>query len=279
LISDKSLLDLKKYDGDDRVIDSFEMRKHLAALPKQKRIKSNIVTLDKHCEDFEAGEVIVVSGPRKSGKTLFCQTLTCEFNNQDVIPIWFSYEVSPRNFFAVFKHDGLPYFTLPMILRANALNWIELKIAESIAKFGTGVVFLDHLHYLVDLERMKNSSIEIGTIMRNLKWLANEHNVIIFLMCHMTKGIKGKEPGDGDVRDSGFISQESDTGLVLWRTKEQNVSWLKICYTRRSGVFNEKVKLMKINGLLKEVNENYENPVDENSRTGEQVRTDPFRGG
>ena len=63
-----------------------------------------------------------------------------------------------------------------------------------------------------------------------------------------------KDPDDSDVRDSSLVSSESDTGLIIWRIgKTDNQAWLKVAYSRRTGAFDRKIKIAKVNGLLREV--------------------------
>jgi len=263
---------LKNYEGADAVIDSFEMQKLLKEESDARVILSKITSLDNYLEGFEGGELIAVSGPRKSGKTLFCQSITYNLNDQDVHPLWFNFENTPKVFYRVFEGAGLPFFTQPKILKANAMWWIETKIAESLVKFGTGVVFIDHLHFLLDMEQIKNPSMEIGTIIRKLKLICLEHKIVIFILCHMNKNLRGEEPGDSDIRDSSFIAQESDVGLVVYRTKrEQDTTWLKVCYSRRTGVFEKKIKLQKINGFLREPDEQHTEEQGNNLSSKDRV--------
>jgi replicative DNA helicase len=87
------------------------------------------------------------------------------------------------------------------------------------------VVFIDHLHFLVDLHKVKNISFDIGSVVRTLKLLALKHNFILFLICHTMKqrAIVMLNWGLGDVRDSSLIEQEADTVLYVWRDKDYNV--------------------------------------------------------
>ena len=42
-------------------------------------------------------------------------------------------------------------------------------------------------------------------------------------------------------------------GVVIWRDLEsEDQSRLKICYDRRSGVLEKKIRMVKVNGLLQE---------------------------
>lgn len=240
-----------EYEGLDRVVTSFELDDILKQSGDQELcVKSKMPTLDRLLEGFESGELIAISGPRKSGKTLLAQSLTVNF--LPVKSLWFSYELTLKQFLRTFP--DLPLFISPLKLTAYSLPWVKERILEALFKHGIGVVFLDHLHFLFDLVKVKNTSLEIGQVVRFLKSIAIDHNLIIFLLCHMRKITFDKEPDDSDVRDSSLVSSESDTGLILWRDMEtENEAVLKVAYSRRTGVLSKTFRIAKIDGLLREV--------------------------
>ena len=239
------------YSGPDQVVTSFE----LDAILKQSgdrdlRVYSKMPTLDRLLEGFEGGELIALSGPKKSGKTLFAQSLTVNF--LPVKSLWFSYELTLKQFLRTFP--DIPLFISPLKLKAYSLPWVKEKILEALVKHGIGVVFIDHLHFLFDLIRTRNVSLEIGQVIRFLKTIAIDYNLIIFVLCHMRKITFEKEPDDSDVRDSSLISSESDSGIILWRLKNtENQAMVKIPYSRRTGVLDKTFRIVKVNGLLREV--------------------------
>ena len=247
------LIKLSEYQGDDEVVTSIAMKRILSELPEVVPVMSRFPQLDKYTGGFASGELIAISGPRKSGKTLLAQTLTVSFAKQDVMSLWFSYELPFRDFLNRFPGE-LPIFVMPSKLKANSLDWLRERIIEGLVKYGIKMVFIDHLHFLFDLARMRNTSIEIGQVIRTLKTMAIELNITIFLMCHMAKLDPYQEPSDDNIRDSSFVSQESDAGIVIWRNvQSENEGWVKVCFHRRTGILEKKIKCLKIDGLLQEV--------------------------
>lgn len=190
--------------------------------------------------------------------TLLAQTFTDSFYHQSVASLWFSFELTPRQFIQRFPE--LPVFVMPKKLKAYALDWLQDRIIEAVAKYSISAVFIDHLHFLFDMARSRNPSIEIGQIIRFLKTLAIELNLVIFIMCH-TKKINPvqNDISDEDIRDSSFISQESDCGMIIWRIKDSEDSdkvdraCLKVCYHRRTGIWEKTIRLQKVRGLLREI--------------------------
>jgi len=252
--SGDSIRELKDYEGQDRVISSFDLDEILKQTGDYEYIlHSKIPSLDRYLDGgFESGELISISAPPKTGKTLLAQTLTTNFLDQDQYALWFQYEVTPRRFLQAYP--SLPKFYVPMRLEANDLVWLKSRILEGIYKHGISVVFVDHLHFLFDMLSKGNTSLEIGRVVRFLKQLAIEYNIVIFLICHMTKVARDQEPDDGHIRDSSLVGAESDTVLILWRDpNKDNEAVLKIRYARRSGAMDKKIRLIKANGLLREV--------------------------
>jgi len=242
---------LATYKGPDQIISSFDLSEQLKYAKDMPVIKSKIPLLDYHLEGgFEAGELISLSGPPKTGKTLLLQSLTLNFLDQGYKSLWFQYEVTPKRFIEGFQ--DLPKFYLPQKLEAYDLPWIEKRILEAILKQGIKIVFIDHLHYLFDLIK-QNTSLQIGSVIRTLKQIAVKYNIVIFLACHMKKVTFDKEPSDEDIRDSSLIGSESDTVLIIWRVpKTDTEAILKLRYARRSGARDRKIKLVKIDGVLRQ---------------------------
>ena len=203
-------------------------------------------------DGFRGGELYVISGPTKNGKTLFAQTLTVGFSNQQFQPLWFTFEVPARQFLSQFPE--LPLIYLPAKLRAHALPWVEDRIHESFLKYHTRIIFIDHLHFLFDLARMRNPSIEIGQVIRRLKTMAVSEDLLIFLLCHTVKGKSDSNLSYESIRDSSFISQESDCVMMIQRTPDDglNTARLSVEFHRRTGILEKMIPLVKIEGILRE---------------------------
>jgi predicted ATP-dependent serine protease len=223
----------------DKLIEQGEQRPLV-------NVRSKLPSLDAATEHFHDGELIAVSGPTKNGKTLLAQTLTKNFAEQQYFSLWFSYEVTPRGFMNCFDDSDLPLFYMPEALKARSLEWVEGKILQGLEKKNTRIVFIDHLHYLFDLVQQHNVSLSIGNVIRRLKSLAVANQLIIFLLCHTTKpGVDGNELSYNSIRDSSFVSQESDSVFMVQRTGE-STGMVRVEFHRRTGCFQRKVPLVKV---------------------------------
>jgi replicative DNA helicase len=251
--------DLKEYKGEDQVVSSHEMKIAFDNRPASIiNVKSLIPLLDHYVDGFRDGELISISGPTKNGKTLLAQTLTVNFQKQLKPSLWFTFEVPARQFLNQFPE--FPHLYMPTKLKANALDWLEERIVESFEKYHTRIIFIDHLHYLVDMARMRSPSIEIGTVVRRLKGIAVSQEMVIFLMCHTTKGRQDTALSYDNIRDSSFVSQESDSVLMIQRKPEfgDNAARLSVEFHRRTGVMEKTIDLVKEGGLIYEADRPFE---------------------
>src|SRR3990167_8965567 len=179
---------LFKYQGEDRVISSHEKQAELELAKKDQptfSVKTQIPALDGYFEGIRLGTVNVVSGPTGEGKTSWLQTLTQNFAEQKINSVWFTFEVMPEEFFEKFN-GNVPLFYLPKEIpeSQNTHQWLKERIIESQAKFDTRIAFIDHLHYLQDMQGLagqNNASNYIGDLMRKLKRISIDLEIVIFI--------------------------------------------------------------------------------------------------
>jgi len=242
---------LQKYTGEDRMVSAQELFNEVSEENKTKKsFYTTLSEFDRLVGGFREGQVVVISAPTGQGKTTFCQTLTVKFAEQQINCGWFSYEVGVEEFLTKFPEVPLCY--MPRRIKQNSLKWLEARIKEGIAKYNCKVFFIDHLHYLLEMQRMaeaKSISLLVGMMMRELKKIAIENDVIIFLVSHMRKSLYKTDtstdlPDIDDLRDSSFVGQESDMVLFLYRKTSKdmygnkfftNETLLKIAKNRRTG--------------------------------------------
>lgn len=264
----KILETLQSYDGDDQVISSTEALEEIRAEIRKpvEKLMTKIPTLDFMIDGFRKGDVVVFSGPTKNGKTSLAQTITHGLAEQEIPCLWFSYEMTMMEFLEKFG-EPIPFFQLPKSLKGNSLDWLEQRIVEGIAKYGTKVVFIDHLHYLLDMSfigQRGNVSLLIGAIMRQLKVIALKWGITICIVAHTAKISFEKSPSLNDIRDSSFISQEADTVLMIWRMVDKgsgmpnDKACLAVLANRRNGKVGNVILRMKNNRFYEETDV-YEN--------------------
>ena len=261
---------LSDYEGPDRVVLMEERTKEIAEERSKAQVfvaRSGLPDLDKTTEGFRPGQLIVLSGPTKNGKSEFARFLTRKFS-EDYKCLWFPYEETHEEM--VRHYTGIADFYVPRIMTSGNLDWVEDRIIEAKAKYGTQIVFVDHLDFLKDEKHLRNVGINmsgyIGGIVQRVKRVAVEHEICIFLMCHIKKNNwhANELPTSEDIRDSGQIPQLADTVLMMKRDIAENgdeiyktTSVLGVIENRFNGK-TRKIKLDFWNGKYTEITSKYD---------------------
>ncbi len=252
--------ELATYKGPDRVEPlPVVLEEYRRTVPEQLSFKTGFPSLDREIGGVSTGQLVVVSGTTGSGKTTTYQSFTRTLTAEGCFPLWLSYEVPVDDFALSFNPDYHGWIVLPVTLKDHSLTWIEDRIIEAKLKYGTKAVFIDHLHYLVDLmPKGPNMSLVVGEVVRRLKRLAVEHRVIVFLVAHTMKTRFDEEPDLGSIRDSSFVEQEADTVLYTFRWKEDpSVTVLKVAKNRKFGRVGARIPLvMGPNGYVEKAVQN-----------------------
>ena len=247
--------ELAEYQGKDKILPFSELQKELNTKPEGFNVVSYFSQLNEAVGGFSEGELILIGGKPKTGKTLFLQSLTSHFAERGQKLLWFTYEVPLKQFLQSFHK--LPEGYAPRQLELGNIWWLEKKIWEAKIKFDTRLVFIDHIHYLIDFSKIRQPSLEIGMVYRKLKLMAIKYHLVIFLISHLRKVGKEEEPQMEDIRDTGLGAGESDTIILIWRVADENGeignrAMMKIT-TRRTGVMEKKVELIKKGEYLEEI--------------------------
>jgi replicative DNA helicase len=176
------------------------------------------------------GDLIVVSGISGHGKTSFAQTLTYNLAHQSVPCLWFSYEVNLSHIQRKFDNmsgDKIAVRTLPIFAptktTSGRVDWIADKIRQGVKEEGIKCVFIDHLDFLVPttVKTSENESLHLKRIVMELKSIAQQEGVCIFLMAHVKK--VSDEPEMSDIANSASIFQNADVVFIVFRiAKEQS---------------------------------------------------------
>ena len=236
------------------------MIEKLDKLPPIQPLYTGMKTLDEWCDGFVSGELILLSGKPKAGKSLLMRTFIDSFCRQGIAPIVFSYEESPAQFFKNFDNEAQDImFYIPNRLEAYDVYWVLDRMLEAKLKKGTKIAFIDHGHYLFNMSE-KSSSLDIGGVARELKNFAREEGYVIFLIWHTTKGrVDSLEDLDQSLlRDSGLLAGESDMVFFNYRDvkssglSQVDESFIKIECTRRTGVWKRVIPIRKEGGRFVE---------------------------
>lgn len=216
---------LVSYDGEDRIVSSHEIAEQIVDNPPMAQ-PTGVPSLDRILGGVEAGEMIIVSGPTGEGKTTLLMSITRNMAFKDIPAVWFTLEVTPSAFIRKIKQacaDKMPLFYMPNRNTDNQLEWLEQRIIEAKVKHDVKVVFIDHVHQIFSLHRVKSGSVslEIGDMVGKIKQMAIDHHLVIFLIAHTRDNSEkpNAEPRKEEIRDSGLISRLADAIVLVWRVR------------------------------------------------------------
>lgn len=212
---------LSEYQGEDRIVSSQELAQELDQAPVR-TFNTEIPTMDRILKGVEPGELVIVTGPSGDGKTTFLMSLTKNMKEKSA---WFTLEVTPKQFLKKIKQkdNNLPLFYLPKKNVENHIDWLLERIVEAKVKYDTNIIFIDHLHQIFSMEKMnKNLSLEIGDVVAQIKKIAVDYGLAIFLIAHNRDRQDNKEPQMSDIRDSGMISRLADIVMGIWRVPNKS---------------------------------------------------------
>lgn len=217
-------------EEENQIFSVGELSKRLAeqkALGQEtKPIFSYYDELDKITEGFYPGELIILSAPTKQGKTTWCQSLTLNLAEHEIGVLWFTLEMSWQEITKKFslmsdKISNLPIF-YPIDNSKLCVTWIEEVARKAIEQKGVKLIIIDHLHFLLPLRDFHtNISFLVGGIVRDIKKLAVALKVPIILICHPGMVHEETKISWRNIRDSSFITQESDFTIVMHRVYEK----------------------------------------------------------
>lgn len=185
------------------------------------------------------GDLIVVSGREKVGKSTFALNILLDFSLKKNIPsLYYCLEMRPERIITkvisnlrflprsqITKDDidviEAKYRRKPFYM-GHSYNFTVDKIFEtirdSVIRYGIEILVFDHLHFLV--RSITNVSSEIGNVVRKFKLLAEELKIIVILIAQPKKIQSGKvRMTINDLRDSSSIGQDGDTIIILHRNK------------------------------------------------------------
>ena len=263
---------LLSYQGEDRIISAKERFEWLKTQPKLQMWKSGFKRLDFITEGFGEEQLVIITGLTKSGKTSLAVDIVKNMENEK--PLFFALEQSADELLRKEMKFGREAFNLyiPQSIGAKKVNldWIEERILESVLKFGTKVVLIDHLHFVLDITSDdRRFDLTITNTVAKLKKIAQTYKVLIFLICHLKKTKVEEEPTIYDLRDSSSIAQLADKVLIVWREATKNGgkmeytgnTVLRVAVDRQSGT-NEAIVLGWDKGKYFETGESLQEVVD-----------------
>jgi replicative DNA helicase len=253
---------LENYDGSDRIVSQLQKIVEIDNLPPVNPIYTGFKVLDEWIQGMVQGELWILSGEPKSGKSTMMKTFLRNMSNNKEHAVVFSFEEQTRYFLESFENKAKDLlFYMPNEMVPYSVDWVCERAREAKDKVNAKVIFIDHGHYLFEMSSKQNGALDIGDCARKLKLLATSEDLVVVLLWHIRKHrIESIDDLDMELlRDTGMLAGEMD-GLIFTHreVKSDGVSqieesFLKVDRTRRSGVFKRVIPVKKEGAYFQEM--------------------------
>lgn len=223
---EKDLIRLRKeeilitYSEEDKLVSVKEKYEQIKNKPAPEIWNSGFLNLDRETGGFGEGQLVIITGVTKSGKTSLARDFIHNMDSHK--PIFFSLEQGIEELIRKDIKYGNPIYDyyVPNQIggKKTDVDWLEERILEGILKFGSKIVLIDHLHFIIDISNEdRRFDLTITNVVKKLKEIANTYKILIFLVAHLKKTRLEEEPTINDLRDSSSIAQLADKVLLVWR--------------------------------------------------------------
>jgi len=250
LITNKIDEYLYQYKGDDKVVTSHDIHEKLKKNPLPPPVTSNHPKLDEILGGFYPGQHILIGAQPKSGKSEFI--LDMVRRTKDYNPLLLAFEQDAEELITIMMERGLdiPLFHTPKINITRDMKWISDRVTESVIKYGTRVVFIDHFGYIKQNSNHQGGyDMSIVEMLHGLRQIAKQLKITIVTAVHTTKMSPTEVPTSDNLKGSAGFRQEADTIIMLWRE-----------------AYFEGKELLKTNKTLVSIQENRRKSVTGNYR-------------
>jgi len=246
------------------IISNLDQEYLISQMPDLPRVKSGLKTIDEICDDFAMGELVVLSGCPKHGKSLLVKTMMKNMYHSGNITMLFSYEETPRELYTKFPNRSRDIlFYVPSKLETKNVKWLEEAIDKAMNDLGVKIFFIDHGQKLGMLSNHHSGAEVWGDMAQDIKEIARSKEIIVFLVWHLAKNtVRREEDLTGDLlRDTGMLLGELDTLLMNFRevktsdgiVQAETYSSIVVERTRRTGEMMKTVPVVKRGYYLEEI--------------------------
>lgn len=203
-----------------------------------KGLRTRYERLNRLMGDLQPGDLCVLSGTAKTGKTTMALNWLTDWSIQRIPSLMYCLEMTPDRMaqkqvsllrlverehisyedlvFVEAKYGTMPFYFAHSF--QFDLDTVLETIREAHSRYGIEVAVFDHLHFLI--RDSDNIPAKIGVAVRAFKMLAEELMIPIILVCQPKKlANKNARMNRDDLRDSSSIGQDADTVVIIHRDR------------------------------------------------------------
>lgn len=180
--------------------------------------------LDDLTEGFEPGEMIVLTGHTKHGKSKLAANIAWNVAMNGHNVLFINTEMTKlqvaRRMNGMSKRGETLKGKIYLNDRADLEYQDVTTMMERAKEMGVDMVVIDHLHFFS--RSMDNQVNEISKITKEFKEAAVQLELPVLLLCHVSQADTAKVPKVKDLKGSSSIAQDADMVITVWRDDRPN---------------------------------------------------------
>jgi replicative DNA helicase len=217
-------------------------------------ISTGIKGLDDMIEGFEAGEMMILTGHTKHGKSRLAANIAYNVAQQGKTVYYINTEMTKLQMGRRFNSmAGDKPIKGKIFLNDKAgLSYVDvIMIMENAKEKGCDLVIVDHLHFFS--RSVENQTSEISKIAKDFKDAAVEFELPLLMLCHVQQADTKKTPTLQMIKNSSSIAQDADIVITVWMDDrpEADGKITEVCRLAHRSASNNKRKFILYNdGML-----------------------------
>lgn len=125
----------------------------------------------------------------------------------------------------------------------NNIEKLQYQIKRANKEEGIRLFFVDYIQLLKSNRRYESRHLEVASLTRDLKLLAQELQICIVCLAQVNRDADGRVPRASDLRESGSIEQDADFIILLHQQEDNPILLETIVAKNRHGKANYKTNL------------------------------------
>jgi KaiC/GvpD/RAD55 family RecA-like ATPase len=238
LLDQATPFDIQDVSSLSTVLDDLESELHFSKRLDQHGFLTPWDNVNRLLGSFVAGDLVVVSGQAKIGKSTFALNVLLHHAQLGVPVMDYCLEMRPErigakvvSYFRGIQRDHITtedviyvktIFGRKPFYMAHSYSFTTEQvydtIREAVKRYGIELLVFDHLHFLI--RATEGVSHHVSAAVRDFKLIAEELRIPILLICQPRKSqSKNARMTTDDLRDSSAIGQDADTVIIIHRNR------------------------------------------------------------
>lgn len=180
-------------------------------------ISTGYKNLDEMLEGFEPGEMMILTGHTKHGKSRLAANIAWNAANTGKTVYFINTEMTKLQMgrrFNALAGKSVPSGKILLNDKAGLGYSDVIRIMENAKEKGCDLVIVDHLHFFS--RSVENQTNEISKIAKDFKDAAVEFELPLLMLCHVQQADTKKYPTLQMIKNSSSIAQDADIVIAVW---------------------------------------------------------------